>query len=161
MHIAEIISPERVVIRQQASSKKRSLELVSGLIAAAQPSLLETEVFDCLIARERLGSTGVGHGVAIPHGRLKTVERPMAAFALLEKGVDFDAVDGQPVDMVCALVVPAESTEEHLQILASLAELFGNDRVRERLRAATTVADVYELLTGDGMTPMRHTATPI
>ena len=159
MQIAEIISPERIVVRQQAGSKKRALELVSGLIAGAQPDLLETEVFDCLIARERLGSTGVGHGVAIPHGRLKAVERPLAAFAVLEKGVDFDAVDGQPVDMVCALVVPAESTEEHLQILASLAALFGDDRVRERLRATVTAADVYALLTGGGMAPMRHAAT--
>ena len=130
MHIAEFISPERVVVQQQVASKKRALEVVSGLIAAAEPSLLETEIFDCLVARERLGSTGIGYGIAIPHGRLKAINHPIGAFAVLGKGVDFDALDGKPVDLVCALVVPAESTEEHLQILASLAALFSDEQLR-------------------------------
>ncbi len=161
MQIAEFISPERVVVRQQAGSKKRALELVSNLIAGAYPSLVETEVFDCLIARERLGSTGIGHGIAIPHGRLKSVDRPIGAFVLLEKGVDFDALDGKPVDMVCALVVPAESTEEHLQILATLAALFSDEQLRERLRRAASAAELYALLTGDERAPLRQTATPV
>jgi PTS system nitrogen regulatory IIA component len=160
MHIADFISPERVVVRRQVGSKKRALELVSGLIAAAQPSLVETEVFDCLVARERLGSTGIGHGIAIPHGRLKAVEGPIAAFASLDKGVDFDALDGRPVDMICALVVPAESTEEHLQLLASLAELFSDATLRERLRKATTAAEVHALLAGEAAPPLRHAAGP-
>ena len=160
MHIADFISPQRVVVRRQVSSKKRALELVSALIAAAQPSLAETEVFDCLVARERLGSTGIGHGIAIPHGRLKSVEAPIAAFAALEKGVDFDALDGGPVDLICALVVPAESTEVHLQLLASLAELFSKGSLRERLRKAATATEVYALLAGEAMPPLRHAAGP-
>ena len=160
MHIAEFISPGRVVIRQQVGSKKRALELVSGLIAAAQPSLIETEIFDCLIARERLGSTGIGHGIAIPHGRLKAVDRPLGAFAVLEKGVDFDAADGEAVDMVCALVVPVESTEEHLQILAALAALFSDEGLRERLRHAVSAEELYTLLTGEAAAPLRHAASP-
>ncbi len=160
MHIAEFISPERVVIRQQVGSKKRALELVSGLIAAAQPSLVETEIFDCLVARERLGSTGIGHGIAIPHGRLKAIDRPIGAFAVLEKGVDFDAMDGEAVDMVCALVVPAESTEEHLQILASLAALFSDAGLRERLRRAASAEELYTLLTGEKIATLRHAASP-
>ena len=158
MHIVEFISPERVVVHQQVSSKKRALEVVSGLIAAARPSLVETEIFDCLVARERLGSTGIGHGIAIPHGRLKAVDQPIGAFAVLDKGVDFDALDGEPVDLVCALVVPAESTEEHLQILASLAALFSDEGLRERLRHAASAAEVHALLSGDGLAPLRHAA---
>ena len=160
MHIADFISPERVVVRCQVGSKKRTLELVSGLIASAQPSLADTEVFNCLVARERLGSTGIGHGVAIPHGRLKVVDGPIAAFASLEKGVEFDALDGAPVDLVCALVVPAESTEEHLQLLASLAELFGDASLRERLRKAATAAELYALLSAKAVPPLRHAAGP-
>jgi nitrogen PTS system EIIA component len=158
MHIAEFISPERVVVHQQVGSKKRALELVGGLIAAARPNLVETEIFDCLVARERLGSTGIGHGIAIPHGRLKTIDRPIGAFAALDKGVNFDALDGKPVDLVCALVVPEKSTEEHLQILASLAALFGDERLRERLRRAASAAEAYALLSGDGLAPLRHAA---
>jgi PTS system nitrogen regulatory IIA component len=158
MHIAEYISPERVVVQQQASSKKRALEVVSGLIASARPNLVETEIFDCLLARERLGSTCIGHGIAIPHGRLKTIDHPIGAFAVLAKGVDFDALDGKPVDLVCALVVPTESTEEHLQILASLAALFSDEHLREQLRHAASAEAVYALLSGDGLAPLRHAA---
>ena len=160
MHILEFISPERVIVRQKAGSKKRALELVSGLIAGAQPSLVETEVFDCLIARERLGSTGIGHGIAIPHGRLKSVAQPIGALAVLEKGVDFDAPDGAPVDVVCGLVVPAESTEAHLQILASLASLFSEERIRERLRRAASAEELYALLADTEVVPPRQAATP-
>jgi PTS system nitrogen regulatory IIA component len=160
MQIAEFMSPERVVKQSNVASKKRALEVVSGLIAGAQPNLLETEVFDCLLARERLGSTGVGHGVAIPHGRLKSVTHPIAVFAALDKGVDFDAMDGEPVDLVCALVVPVESTEEHLQILASLAALFSNERLRESMRRAASAEELYTLLTGEEVTRHRHASGP-
>jgi PTS system nitrogen regulatory IIA component len=156
MKIAEFIAPERVAIQSKVGSKKRALELVSALIAGAQPSLMETEIFDCLLARERLGSTGIGHGIAIPHGRLKSVDRPIGAFAVLEKGVDFDALDGEPADLVCALVVPAESTEEHLQILASLAALFSDEHLRERLRRAVSADELYALLTNDEVAPSRR-----
>ena len=160
MQIAEFIAPERVVRQPKATSKKRALEVVSGLIAGAQANLLETEIFDCLLARERLGSTGIGHGVAIPHGRLKSLTQPVAAFAVLEKGVDFDAMDGEPVDLVCALVVPLESTEEHLQILAALAALFSDEHLREKMRRAASAEEIYSLLTGEEVTRHRQAAAP-
>ena len=160
MHIADFITPERVIWKPKVSSKKRALEEVSGLIAGAQPNLVEMEIFDCLLARERLGSTGLGHGVAIPHGRLKSVTHPIGAFAVLNKGVDFDAMDGAPVDLVCALVVPLESTEEHLQILASLAALFSDERLRDGMRRASGAEEVYTLLTGEHLTHHRQAATP-
>ena len=160
MQIAEFISPERVIRQSKVTSKKRALEEVSGLIAGAQPDLVETEIFDCLLARERLGSTGIGHGVAIPHGRLKSVTHPIGAFAALEKGVDFDAMDGAPVDLVCALVVPIESTEEHLQILAALAALFSDERLRENMRRAASAEELYALLTGEEVRRHRQAAAP-
>ena len=160
MQLSEFISPERVISHSKVTSKKRALEEVSGLIAGAQPSLVETEIFDCLLARERLGSTGIGHGVAIPHGRLKSVTHPIGAFAMLEKGVDFDAMDGVPVDLVCALVVPIESTEEHLQILASLAALFSDEHIRESMRRAASAEELYTLLTGEEVKRHRQAASP-
>lgn len=160
MQIAEFISPERVVRQPKVASKKRALEVVSGLIAGAQPNLVEMEIFDCFLSRERLGSTGIGHGVAIPHGRLKSVTHPIGAFIALEKGVDFDAMDGAPVDLVCALIVPIESTEEHLQILASLAALFSDGRLRDNMRRAASAEELYLLLTGGEITQPRHAAVP-
>jgi PTS system nitrogen regulatory IIA component len=160
MDIAEFISPERVIRQVKVTSKKRALEEVSDLIAGAQPKLMVTEVFDCLLARERLGSTGIGHGVAIPHGRLKSVTRPIGAFAVLDQGVDFDAMDGAPVDLVCAVVVPSESTEEHLQILASLATLFNDEQLRDGMRRAASSEELYALLTGEEVKRQRHAAAP-
>lgn len=157
MHIGDFITPERIGYRLRAASKKRALELVSGLIAS-DGRLAETEVFDCLLARERLGSTGLGHGIAIPHGRLKDINRISGALVRLEQVIDFDAIDGAPVDIVCALVVPTHAAETHLQLLASLAALFSQAEVRERLRRAQSAADLYVALTSADAEPLRQAA---
>jgi PTS system nitrogen regulatory IIA component len=146
--LADIISPERIGCRLQVASKKRALESIGDMIASPPSGLLATEVFDSLLARERLGSTGIGHGIAIPHGRLATLDMPVCAFVSLDQGVDFDAVDGQPVDLLMALLVPAESTEEHLQLLSQLAEMFSDEDLRQRLRAASSQDELHHLLTG-------------
>ena len=147
MTLAEILSPECVMCKAEAVSKKSALEQLSMLIADTDPSLAYTEIFDCLNARERLGSTGLGHGIAIPHGRLATITKPTAAFLKLKQGVDFDAIDQQPVDLLFALLVPEESTEEHLQILSRLAEMFSEESFLRRLRAASSSDRLYEHLT--------------
>jgi len=146
MTIAEILSPECVMCKADAVSKKGALEQLSMLISDTGTSLDYTEIFDCLNARERLGSTGLGHGVAIPHGRLDTITHPTAAFLRLKQGVDFDAIDQQPVDLLFALLVPEESTDEHLKILSSLAEMFSEEAFLRRLRAASTADRLFELL---------------
>jgi len=146
MKITELLADGRILLSRDITSKKRVLELLSESVAASVPELTMTETFDCLIARERLGSTGLGHGVAIPHGRLKNVSQPIAAFLKLEEGIDYDAVDGQPVDLFCALLVPAESTDEHLQILALLAEMFSDHELCTQLRAAESSTEIYPLL---------------
>lgn len=147
MNISDIISPDRVVCDIDASSKKRALEQLSDMIATdSTPSLLPQDVVDSLIARERLGSTGIGYGVAIPHGRVKNTDHAIAAFARLHEGIDFDAADNQTVDLLFALLVPEDSTNEHLQLLAQLAEMFSDEDFRTKLRTTKDRQDIYTLL---------------
>ena len=138
MPISALLSQDRVACHQDASSKKRSLELLSRLLSSGLPEYSDGELFDSLIARERLGSTGLGHGVALPHGRLSGLSAPIAAFVTLETGVDYDAIDNRPVDLLFALLVPEESTDEHLQILARLAAMFSDADLCGALRDCST-----------------------
>ncbi len=146
MNLGELIVPERVVCRTDVASKKRALELLGELLATAEPGLDNRIVFDSLLGRERLGSTGLGHGVALPHGRLSNTPRTIGAVVKLAQGVDFDALDQQPVDLLFALVVPEHCTDEHLKILAYLAEMFSNQDFCEQLRAAADNDDLYQQL---------------
>ena len=148
MKIADILSPDSIVKSSACHSKKDALDTLARLIAATDPGLGQGEIFDCLIARERLGSTGLGKGIAIPHGRLKEEQRTSAAFLRLAEGVDYAAADKQPVDLLFALIVPEQSTDEHLQTLATLAEMFSDDAILASLRRSGTTADIYSILTG-------------
>lgn len=134
MHISSLLDPGRIACHQTTTSKKRSLELMSQLLSGALPGFSDGELFDSLVGRERLGSTGLGHGVALPHGRLKGLDAPIGAFVTLETAVDYDAIDNQPVDLLFALLVPEQSTEEHLQILARLAAMFSDAELCRDLR---------------------------
>ncbi len=147
MLIRDILTSERTACAVEATSKKKVLEKISELIASAETSLTQAEIFDCLLARERLGSTGLGHGVALPHGRVKHGERTLGAFIRMREAIDYDAVDHQPVDLLFALLVPENSTEEHLQILSQLAEMFSNEDFRAQLRICDQCEAVYALLT--------------
>jgi len=146
MDITELLVPERVRCREDISSKKRALELLGELISSGSASLAPQNVFNCLLAREKLGSTGLGHGVAIPHGRMADVGNAIGAVLTLEKGVDFDAPDGAAVDLIVGLIVPVESTDEHLHILSRLAEAFSVEEKVSALRRATTPEQVCQLL---------------
>ena len=146
MKLSEILSPDCIRLDADATSKKRVLELASQLLAGIDESLSPRGVFNCLIAREKLGSTGLGHGVAIPHGLLPGLDRTIGVFLRTQKGVDFDAPDKEPVDLVFALLVPEESTEEHLQVLASIASYFGSGRSRDALRVDISPREARELL---------------
>lgn len=134
MNITDLLSPERVACGSDVGSKKRLLEQLSELLAGSAPGLTANEIFEALISREKLGSTGLGKGVAIPHGRMAELQRPLCAFIKASTPVDFDSSDGQPVDLVLALLVPEESTEEHLQVLSTIAEIFSNEGVCSALR---------------------------
>ncbi len=146
MNITDLLTAERVVCNSEVPSKKRVLELLGALIAKDQTDFTVREIFDSLIGRERLGSTGLGHGVALPHGRLSQSKQAVGAFVKLTQGVDFDAIDQQPVDMVFALLVPEHFTDEHLKILAYLAEMFSDQDFCEQLRVADSDQALFERL---------------
>ena len=148
MRIADILTSERIICNVNLSSKKAALEALSGLIAGASVRLDEQQVFNSLLTRERLGGTGLGNGIAIPHGRWKDGLSTIAAFIKLKQGVDYDAVDQQPVDLIFALLVPEHSTEEHLQVLAQLAEMFNQPEFLTQLRREESEEAIYGLLTG-------------
>lgn len=141
-----LITEARVRCGSDITSKKRLLESLGGLLAEADMALSADVVFDRLLERERLGSTGLGHGVALPHARIEELVAPVGAFIQLRQAVDFDAIDDQPVDLAFALLVPAAADERHLQLLASLAERFNEPRLRERLRACESAGQVIAML---------------
>jgi PTS system nitrogen regulatory IIA component len=146
MNITDLLVPDRVSCRENVGSKKRLLEYVSELLANSSPELSQNEIFNALINREKLGSTGLGKGVAIPHGRIASLGRPVCAFIKLASPVDFDATDGQPVDLIFTLLVPEDSTEEHLQVLSTIAEIFSNAGISMALRQCETDSCLLEQL---------------
>lgn len=147
MNILDLLIPECVVCDEIITSKKRVLERLGELIASHHSELAADAIFDALIGRERLGSTGLGHGVALPHGRLKQGSRAIGAFIKLRQGIDFDAIDQQHVDLVFALLVPEHFTDEHLRILAHLAEMFSDEAFCRQLRGVDSDQALFERLT--------------
>ncbi len=146
MQVTELLNIERISCCNEAGSKKRVLEQMSQLIATGQTELSQDQIFDSLISRERLGSTGLGHGVAIPHARVENSDKTLAAVIKLRQGVDYDAPDQKPVDLIFALLVPENSTEEHLQLLAQLAQMFSDEGFVSKLRAANDANALYQTL---------------
>lgn len=146
MKLAEVLDASRVRIDQSLSSKKRALEEISKLLSG-RDGLAEADIFNALMAREKLGSTGLGHGVAIPHGRMSETRSTTAALIRLTHGVDYDAHDGQAVDLVFGLIVPQNATEDHLKLLAAVAEKFSEEDFCKQLRAAESPEAAVELLT--------------
>lgn len=146
MLFSDLLSPERVLPMVRTSSKKRLLELISEALVQNDTSLDAREVFESLCARERLGSTGLGHGVAIPHGRISGSSATQAVFIRLAKPMSFDALDGRPVDLLLALAVPKDSSSDHLKLLSQIAELFSDESLLEKLRSAEDVNELIALL---------------
>lgn len=148
MKLVDLLNIDRVLIDPDISSKKRLLEGAAQLIADATASVTRPEVFDSLISRERLGSTGLGNGIALPHGRIASADQPYAAFIRLGEGINYDALDDQPVDLVFCLVIPEGGNENHLQVLAQLAEMFSDPQVSAKLRSAESAHELYEIIAG-------------
>lgn len=146
MHIADILSSDNILFSQETYSKKTVLEEISKLLINTEPLLDYKKIFDCLVSREKLGSTGLGEGIAIPHGRLRNHHKPLAAFMQLKTGVDYDAIDEKPVDLLFALLVPEDSAEQHLEILSHLAQMFSDREIVQQLRTARTANEIYKTL---------------
>ncbi len=143
--VAKLIPPANVAIDISVSSKKRLFEHL-GLLFENNHGVASSVVFDSLFVRERLGSTGLGHGIAIPHGRIKGLKDALGAFLRLSAPVPFDAPDGKPVNLVFALLVPEQATERHLQILSELAQMFSDRTLRESMSAAADAAGLHQLI---------------
>lgn len=146
MKLGTILPPGMIAAGLKANSKKQLLQELAAL-AARGSDVNEREVFDALLQRERLGSTGIGNGLAIPHGRFANVQRLMGVFARLDKPVDFEAVDGIPVDLVFVLLAPEGAGADHLQGLARVARLLRNPSVVQSLRSTRDPAAIYSILT--------------
>ena len=155
--IASLLPLDNVVANLDASSKKRIFEQV-GILFENHQGLARSAVYDALFAREKLGSTGLGQGIAIPHGRIKGLKEAHGGFMRLATPVQFDAPDGKPVSLIFILLVPEAATERHLQILSELAQMFSDRPFREQLAAATDVAATHQLFLNwqlDGSTEHR------
>ena len=143
--LSQILPPSQVLVSVDATSKKRAFE-EAGLLFENMHGLNRALITDSLFARERLGSTGLGHGVAIPHGRIKGLKAPMAAVFQLATPIGFDAPDEQPVAMLIFLLVPEAATQKHLEILSEIAELLSDSTLREKLKATTDASALHQLI---------------
>jgi PTS system nitrogen regulatory IIA component len=148
MLLADILAASGVSIAEPATSKKRVLERAAQLLADGRDEPGAEQIFERLLERERLGSTGLAGGVALPHARMPGIDSSHGAFLRLAEAVDFDALDGQPVDLVFALLVPEEATEQHLQLLGNLASMFNDPQLRQRLRQSDA-EEAWKILTGN------------
>ena len=144
-NLAKILSPENVVLDLEVSSKKRAFEQ-AGLTFENNSGIARSTVSENLFARERLGSTGLGHGVAVPHGRIKGLKAPMAALFQLAGAIGFDAPDEQPVNLLIFLLVPEAATQKHLEILSEIAELLSDAPLREKIKSVADAGELHRLI---------------
>ena len=143
--LAAILPPSNVLVDVDATSKKRVFEQ-AGLLFENQHAIARGTVTDNLFARERLGSTGLGHGVAIPHGRIKGLKNPLAAVLRTQQPIGFDSPDDEPVRLLIFLLVPEAATQRHLEILSEIAELLSDRELRDKLKGETDAATVHRLI---------------
>jgi len=145
MKISDLLTPERVSIGDKISSKKKAIERAAELISASSGCDQE-KTFQAFFERERLGSTALGKGIAIPHGRTECCESPVAACLLLDEGIDFDACDGQPVQLIFAILVPHQAEEQHLKCLAKIAHILSDDKILAKIHHAFNAESLFNIL---------------
>lgn len=145
-NFAKILSPDNVALDLEVSSKKRAFEQ-AGLIFENNCGIARSTVSENLFARERLGSTGLGHGVAVPHGRIKGLKAPLAAFLRLAEPIPFESPDSQPVKLLIFLLIPDHVTQQHLETLSEIAEMFSDEAMRTLLASDPDPASVYDRIT--------------
>jgi len=145
MTISALLSPQRIFLDVEISSKKKLLELIANIVAD-QTRLAESTIYNNLLNRERLGSTGLGQGFAVPHARLENLDETVGCFFRLKDPVNFEAPDHQPVDLLFTIIIPEEATEEHLLILSSLAGIFSQTDVCEAIRNAGSRDEIAQII---------------
>ncbi|MCB2426264.1 PTS sugar transporter subunit IIA [Methylophaga pinxianii] len=143
---ALLVNADNISFHDEATSKKRVIENLSRMLAANTSAATAEKIFQVLLERERLGSTGLGKGVAIPHARVPGLTHTVAAMLTLENPIEFESADGKPIDIAFGLLVPEEDTEHHLQHLSRLVTLFRDEDICTRIRQASSADDIFELL---------------
>ncbi|EKE71491.1 PTS IIA-like nitrogen regulatory protein PtsN [Gallaecimonas xiamenensis] len=146
MELNEILRPDAVVTLAPGLSKKRVLEMIGEVAARQCNQITAHAAFDAMLARERLGSTGIGNGIALPHGRMTDTDKVVAVVARLSQAIDFDAIDNQPVDLLFALLVPSDQCQAHLTTLAAIAKRLSDKETLKKLRSASDDNEVYRIL---------------
>lgn len=146
--LMQVLSAERTFIGNFGSSKKKVLQTLAERISLSLGDVPEHTLFDQLIARERLGSTGIGSGVAVPHCRLEGIEKPIAALIKLDSPIEFESIDHKPVDLLFVLIVPPNATDEHLQLLANVVERVNNSATLSQIRSCQTVESLFTTFVG-------------
>ena len=144
--IAEMLDPAAIIAELEGTGKEEVLAELTGSLVAANPSLNREDILRVLLERERLGSTGIGDGVAIPHGKLKNLDHQLMAFGLSRKGVEFDAMDGKPARLFFLLIAPEDAVGIHLKTLARISKLLKAPSVRERLQKAADRQQIYRII---------------
>ena len=145
MTITELLGPRCIFLDIEVTSKKKLLELIASIVAE-RTDLSESSIFSSLLSRERLGSTALGRGFAVPHARLEQLDNTLACFIRLKEAVNFEASDGQPVDLVFTIIIPEQATDEHLLILSSLARVFSSDTVCDAIRKAGSKDEIAQII---------------
>ena len=146
MPLQEIIKPDGVLCNATARSKKHCLEILSELLVRNFTDIASDDIFECLIERERLGCTGLDRGAAFPHCRLKGIDHSVAVMIKLSEPIDFDAADGEPVDLIISMAVPEEIDDGHLEDIQLVAKILSDETLRAKLRQSTSSKDLYEVL---------------
>ena len=145
MQLSEVLSLDCTKSAVQCSSKKRALEIISE-IAALHTGQNATELFECMLSREKMGSTGIGNGIAIPHARMSDSENAVAVLLQCEEPIEFDSIDNRPVDLLFALLVPEDQCKEHLKTLACMAERLNDKQLLKQLRNAASDQELYNIM---------------
>ncbi|WP_277206523.1 PTS IIA-like nitrogen regulatory protein PtsN [Vibrio misgurnus] len=145
MQLSEVLSLDCTKSAVQCSSKKRALEIISE-VAALHTGQNSTELFECMLSREKMGSTGIGNGIAIPHARMSNSEHAIAVLLQCAEPIEFDAIDNRPVDLLFALLVPEEQCKEHLKTLACMAERLNDKQILKQLRNAASDQQLYDIM---------------
>ena len=145
MTISALLSPQRIFLDVDISRKKKLLELIANIVAD-QTQLSESSIYNNLLIRERLGSTGLGQGFAVPHARLENLDQITGCFFRLKDPVNFEAPDNRPVDLLFTIIIPEQATEEHLLILSSLASIFSQSDVCDAIRRATSRDEIAQII---------------
>jgi PTS system nitrogen regulatory IIA component len=145
MQLSDVLSLDCTKSAVQCSSKKRALEIISGIVSE-YTGISATELFECMLSREKVGTTGIGNGIAIPHARMTSFDKAVAVLIQCEEAIDFDAIDNRPVDILFALLVPEDQCKEHLKTLSLMAERLSDKQVLKALRKAENDQELYNIM---------------